>query len=52
MLQTYGRATLSPVLRTAIIDTGLMLVILPLLLVYLVGQRFFVEGVSRSGIVG
>ena len=31
---------------------GVALVILPLILVYLVGQRFFVQSVERSGIVG
>jgi len=31
---------------------GIFLTILPVLIVYLVGQRFFVEGVERSGIVG
>jgi multiple sugar transport system permease protein len=31
---------------------GVALVILPLIIVYLVGQRFFVQSVERSGIVG
>ena len=31
---------------------GVALVILPLLVIYLVGQRFFVQSVERSGIVG
>lgn len=31
---------------------GVALVILPLIAVYLVGQKFFVQGVERSGIVG
>ena len=31
---------------------GIFLVILPMMLVYLFGQKFFVEGVERSGIVG
>ena len=52
LLQSYGKMTISPIMRTAIIDTGLILIIIPLLLLYLVGQKFFVEGVSRSGIVG
>jgi multiple sugar transport system permease protein len=51
-LQSYGIMTLDPIVRTAIIDTGLILVILPLILVYLVGQKFFIQGLARSGIVG
>ncbi|MCL2627331.1 MAG: carbohydrate ABC transporter permease [Oscillospiraceae bacterium] len=31
---------------------GVALVILPLIIVYLIGQRFFVQSVERSGIVG
>jgi multiple sugar transport system permease protein len=31
---------------------GVALIIMPLLVVYLVGQRFFVQSVERSGIVG
>ncbi|MDR1687758.1 MAG: carbohydrate ABC transporter permease [Clostridiales bacterium] len=31
---------------------GVALVILPLIIVYLIGQKFFVEGIERSGIVG
>jgi multiple sugar transport system permease protein len=31
---------------------GVALVILPLIAIYLAGQKFFVEGVERSGIVG
>jgi multiple sugar transport system permease protein len=31
---------------------GVALVVLPLLLVYLIGQKFFVQSVERSGIVG
>jgi len=31
---------------------GVALVILPLIFLYLVGQKFFVEGIERSGIVG
>jgi len=35
-----------------IIDTGILLAILPLLALYLVVQRYFVESIERSGIVG
>ncbi|WP_019640199.1 carbohydrate ABC transporter permease [Paenibacillus fonticola] len=35
-----------------IVDTGILLVIVPLLVLYLFVQRYFVESVERSGIVG
>lgn len=35
-----------------IIDTGILLAILPLVLLYLAVQRYFVESVERSGIIG
>nr|WP_055105500.1 hypothetical protein [Paenibacillus ihumii] len=35
-----------------IVDTGILLVIVLLLVLYLFVQRYFVESVERSGIVG
>ena len=35
-----------------IIDTGILLAIIPLILLYMVVQRYFVESVERSGIIG
>ncbi|AIQ27651.1 ABC transporter permease [Paenibacillus sp. FSL P4-0081] len=35
-----------------IIDTGILLAILPLITLYMVVQRYFVESVERSGIIG
>lgn len=35
-----------------IVDTGILLAIAPLILIYLVVQRYFVESIERSGIVG
>lgn len=35
-----------------VVDTGILLAILPLLALYLVVQRYFVESIERSGIVG
>ncbi|MGO4347785.1 carbohydrate ABC transporter permease [Paenibacillus sp. MCAF9] len=35
-----------------IIDTGILLAIIPLIILYLVVQRYFVESVERSGIIG
>lgn len=36
----------------ALKSTGVLLMLTPLLLIYTVAQRFFVEGIERSGIVG
>jgi multiple sugar transport system permease protein len=41
-----------PVQYMPIKYAGIFLTILPVMVVYLVGQRYFVEGVERSGIVG
>lgn len=35
-----------------IVDTGILLVIIPLIVLYMFVQRYFVESVERSGIVG
>ena len=35
-----------------IVDSGILLVIVPLLIIYLFLQRYFMEGIERSGIVG
>ncbi|MBR6548000.1 MAG: carbohydrate ABC transporter permease [Clostridia bacterium] len=43
---------ITPNYREALVGTGILLVIAPLFLLYLVGQRFFVQGISQSGIVG
>jgi multiple sugar transport system permease protein len=44
------------ILDTAIqelyLNAGIILVILPILIIYLLLQRYFIEGVERSGIVG
>lgn len=51
-LTQYGENTLPTSYRESMVKTGILLVILPLVVVYLIGQRFFVQGISRSGIVG
>ncbi|KHF34486.1 hypothetical protein CM49_03269 [Paenibacillus sp. P1XP2] len=33
-------------------DTGILLAILPLIIIYLFVQRYFVESIERTGIVG
>ncbi|MFC5528739.1 carbohydrate ABC transporter permease [Cohnella yongneupensis] len=35
-----------------VVDTGILIAILPLILLYLFVQRYFVESVERSGVVG
>ena len=42
----------SPGFASQMNNTGSLLVILPLVLLYLVCQKYFVEGIGRSGIVG
>jgi ABC-type maltose transport system permease subunit len=34
------------------LDAGVIMVVLPILIIYLVLQKYFIEGVERSGIVG
>lgn len=41
-----------PVIREALANTGALLAVAPLAALYLVAQRFFIQGVERSGLVG
>lgn len=43
---------LSPALSSMYTNTASLLVVLPLLIVYLFAQRYFVESIERTGIVG
>ncbi len=43
---------LTPTIQELYLDAGIILVLLPIVLIYLVLQRSFIEGVERSGIVG
>jgi len=43
---------IDPIVRTAMMGTGVILIILPILLIYCFLQRFFIQGIERSGIVG
>lgn len=45
-------ATVSPVRIKTVIDTGILLAIMPLIIMYVFVQRWFVESVERTGIVG
>jgi len=42
----------SPLLIEMVVFAGVMLVVVPILTIYLFLQRYFVEGLERSGIVG
>ncbi|MHB1454876.1 MAG: carbohydrate ABC transporter permease [Saccharofermentanales bacterium] len=44
--------TYNPVYITALKSAGVLLVVMPLVLLYLSMQKFFVESVERSGLVG
>ena len=43
---------LDPFRQSMINNTGSLLVILPLVILYLFAQRYFIEGIERSGLVG
>ena len=45
-------AGVDPFYASMLVDTGLLLTILPLLIMYLFVQRSFVESIERTGIVG
>ena len=34
------------------LDAGIILVMLPIVIIYIALQKYFIEGVERSGIVG
>jgi multiple sugar transport system permease protein len=50
--QGAGNDAVNPVVRQLVIFGGVLLVIAPIMTIYLFLQRFFVEGLERSGIVG
>ncbi len=54
LLQVYGESNLyyTGNFRQAMVGTGILLVVAPLFIIYLFGQKFFVQGISQSGIVG
>jgi multiple sugar transport system permease protein len=43
---------IDPFQASMLVDTGLLLSILPLILMYLFAQRYFVESIDRTGLVG
>ena len=57
MFSKFGSAgaslsTISPAFKSIYNNTGSILVLLPLVVVYLICQRYFIEGIERTGIVG
>ncbi len=42
----------SPALKTLYLYAGVVLILVPIIVIYCVLQKFFIEGVERSGIVG
>ncbi|MFC4388780.1 carbohydrate ABC transporter permease [Gracilibacillus marinus] len=53
-IQLEGGVTTNkdPFYMSMVQDTGILLAILPLIIIYLFVQRYFVESIERSGIVG
>ena len=47
-----GMNFVTPGFASMVNNTGVLLMILPLVILYLVCQKHFVEGIARSGIVG
>lgn len=52
MLQDGANSKPDPFYLSMVQDTGILLAILPLILIYLFVQRYFVESIERTGIVG
>ncbi|QYR22641.1 carbohydrate ABC transporter permease [Paenibacillus sp. sptzw28] len=51
-LDRGGSSQLDPFYLSMVQDTGILLAILPLIIIYFFVQRYFVEGIERTGIVG
>jgi len=43
---------LNPAIQELYVDAGILLILVPVVIIYLLLQRYFIEGVERSGIVG
>jgi multiple sugar transport system permease protein len=39
-------------LGSTVLEAGCLMVILPLIIMYIIGQRYFTESIERTGIVG
>jgi multiple sugar transport system permease protein len=51
-LQQIGVSAFDPFMATTYVQTGCLLTILPLLIVYIFTQKYFTEGIERTGLVG
>ncbi len=51
-LDRGGSSQVDPFYLSMVQDTGILLAILPLIIIYFFVQRYFVEGIERTGIVG
>lgn len=51
-LVSGGSTQSDPFYLSMVKDTGILLAILPLIIIYFFVQRYFVEGIERTGIVG
>lgn len=51
-LQDGASSKADPFYQSMVQDTGILLAILPLIIIYLFVQRYFVESIERTGIVG
>jgi len=52
MTDTFGMLYDNSAKQSMIINTNLLLILLPLMVLYLIAQKQFIQGVERSGIVG
>jgi len=52
LTQSQAAIQASTMYQSAIRNTSGLLIIAPLILVYLVGQRFLIQGIERSGVTG
>ncbi|WP_027088032.1 carbohydrate ABC transporter permease [Cohnella panacarvi] len=52
MLSDGVSSRADPFYQSMVLDTGMLLAIVPLILIYIFVQRYFVESVERTGIVG
>ncbi len=51
-LKSFVELYMTPVESASVMSAGLLLIILPLVVLYVFLQRFFIQGLERSGIVG
>src|SRR5690606_3639990 len=51
-LQDGAASKADPFYQSMVQDTGILMAILPLIIIYLFVQRYFVESIERTGIVG